>query len=109
VLILLAAILLAIFVLDRPWDIVVVVAAVAIEIGEATVFIWWSQRRKATVGAETLVGETAVVVQELRPEGRVRLQGELWRARCDDGAAVAVGAQVRVRALDGLTLEVEQP
>jgi membrane-bound serine protease (ClpP class) len=35
----------------------------------------------------------------------VRLQGELWRARCAEGADA--GEQVRVVALDGLTLLVE--
>jgi membrane protein implicated in regulation of membrane protease activity len=36
----------------------------------------------------------------------VRIAGELWQARCDPGAAV--GDEVIVNALDGLTLVVER-
>ena len=62
-------------------------------------------RTRAVVGAEALVGALARVVAECRPEGRVRVHGELWRARCDAGAAE--GEDVVVRAVDGLTLLVE--
>jgi membrane protein implicated in regulation of membrane protease activity len=58
------------------------------------------------MGPETLVGETAQVVTPCRPTGQVRLQGELWQARCEEGADV--GEHVRVRALEGLTLIVER-
>ena len=39
-----------------------------------------------------------------RPEGQVRIKGELWQARCEAGADV--GDTVRVERLDGLTLVV---
>jgi membrane-bound serine protease (ClpP class) len=104
--VLLGAILLAVFVLDSPWSFLVVAGAVAFEIGEAWVLIRWSQRRTVSMGAETLVGETGAVVDALRPEGRVRVQGEVWRARGAEGALP--GELVRVRALDGLVLEVER-
>jgi membrane protein implicated in regulation of membrane protease activity len=41
----------------------------------------------------------------LRPDGQVRIDGEIWRARCERGCDA--GATVVVRAVDGLTLEVE--
>ena len=53
-----------------------------------------------------LIGAEAVVLEECRPFGRVRVNGELWRARCDDGADA--GETVVVRALDGLTLVVDR-
>jgi membrane protein implicated in regulation of membrane protease activity len=56
------------------------------------------------VGAESLVGADALVVEPCRPVGRVRIRGELWRARCDEGADV--GDTVAVRSLDALTLVV---
>lgn len=104
--VILGAVLLAVFVLDPPWSFVAVGGAVAFEAAEAFVLVRWSQRRKVAMGAETLVGETGEVVDPLRPEGRVRVQGEVWRARCAEGALP--GEQVRVRALDGLVLEVER-
>jgi membrane protein implicated in regulation of membrane protease activity len=55
-------------------------------------------------GAEALVGKTARVVAPCRPDGRVRVEGELWRARCEAGADV--GESVRVVSVEELTLEV---
>ena len=57
------------------------------------------------VGAETLIGAVAEVVSTCRPDGQVRVQGELWRARCEEGADR--GETVRVVDRDGLTLRVE--
>jgi membrane protein implicated in regulation of membrane protease activity len=37
----------------------------------------------------------------------VFLNGALWRARSTDGERVELGNRVRVRSVDGLTLEVE--
>ena len=102
---LVVAILLAVFVLEEPWTWVAVFAGATFELGEATFFIWWSKRRRAVVGAEVLIGQRALVAAECRPVGQVRLVGELWQARCDPGADV--GEEVIVRALDGLTLVVE--
>jgi membrane protein implicated in regulation of membrane protease activity len=104
--IVLIAVLLAVFVLDSPWNVAVVVGAIAFEGAEAWFLIRLSKRRQVQMGAETMVGEIADVVEPLRPDGRVRLHGELWRARCEEGALR--GERVRVRSLEGLTLEVER-
>jgi membrane-bound serine protease (ClpP class) len=102
---LLVGILLAVFWLDSPWDAVAIGAGAAFEIAETGLLFWWSKRRRAVVGAEALVGRRAVVAADCMPEGQVRVAGELWRARCEAGAAA--GDEVIVRAVDGLTLEVE--
>ena len=101
----LVAILLAVFVTVGTWDWVVLIAGIVIEIAETTFFVWWSKRRRATVGVDTLVGRRAVVAVDCTPEGQVRVAGELWHARCNGGAAA--GEEVVVRAVDGLILEVE--
>jgi membrane protein implicated in regulation of membrane protease activity len=45
------------------------------------------------------------VAVSCRPEGQVRVHGELWRARCEEGADA--GDEVVVERLeDGLTLIV---
>jgi membrane-bound serine protease (ClpP class) len=87
-----------------PWGVPLVAAAAAVEVGESLFWIWLSKRKRATVGAEALVGRTARVVRACRPLGYVRLDGELWEARCAEGADR--GDEVRVAALDGLTLIV---
>jgi membrane-bound ClpP family serine protease len=102
---LVVAILLAIFVLEEPWTWIVVLAGATFEVGEATLFVWWSKRRRAVVGVEALIGQRALVAADCRPVGQVRVVGELWQARCDAG--VDAGDEVIVKALDGLTLLVE--
>jgi membrane-bound serine protease (ClpP class) len=104
--ILLGAILLAVFVLPLEWGIVVVFLGAVFEIGETFFWLWYSRRRRVQVGAETLIGELAEVVTRCAPLGQVRLQGEIWRARCDEGAER--GEHVRVTAIEELTLVVER-
>jgi membrane protein implicated in regulation of membrane protease activity len=101
----LISLLLAVFVLEEPWSWVAVGIGIVLEIGETLFFFWWSKRRKATVGAETLVGRRAVVSVDCRPHGQVRVAGEIWQARCDGGADV--GERVIVREVTGLLLVVE--
>jgi membrane protein implicated in regulation of membrane protease activity len=103
--VLVGAILLALFVLPSPWGLVAVLAALVVEVGETAFWIWLSKRRRPQVGAEALIGAQAVVVAPCRPLGSVRVAGELWQARCEDGADR--GDVVRVLALDGLTLVVD--
>ena len=99
------AVILAVFVVPSPWGLVLVGAAAVVEIGETFFWIWLSQRHRAKVGAETLLGARAEVVSPCRPDGQVRIQGELWRARCEAGAGP--GDSVRVVERNGLTLLVE--
>ena len=101
----LIAVLLALFVLPTPWNVIVVIVAAVVDVIETGAFLWWSKRRRAAVGAETMIGKTAVAVGELRPEGQVRVGGELWQARCEDGAEA--GTRLVVRGIDGLRLQVE--
>ena len=75
------------------------------DIAETFLFIWWSKRRKATVGVDSLVGKSGVAVGELWPEGQVKVNGEIWNARCDGGCEA--GAAIVVRRVEGLMLEVE--
>lgn len=102
----LVAVLLALFVLPSPWNLIAVVVGGAWEIATALGALWWSQRRQATVGAEALMGREVEAKTALDPSGRVRVKGELWQARCVTGSAAA-GDRVRVVGIDGLTLLVE--
>lgn len=100
------AIVLAILVLPSPWGGVAIVVAAVIDVAETAFFVRWSKRRRATVGVETLVGRRATVVRALHSSGgQVKLDGEVWEARSDTD--LLPGAEVVVRAVDGLVLEVE--
>ena len=59
---LLGAILLAIFVLPSPWGIVAIVAGGLTDIAESVVFLKWSRRRRSVTGVEALVGGDEVEV-----------------------------------------------
>jgi len=101
-----AAILLAIFVLPSPWGLIAIVLSGIWETGQTFATIRWSQRRRAHIGAEALVGATARVVERCDPAGKVAVNGEIWNARCENGAEH--GESVQVRGLQGLTLVVER-
>ena len=98
---LLGAILLAIFVLPSPWGIVAVVAGGLTDIAESLVLLKWSRRRRAVTGVETLIGETAVVSSPTQ----VRVAGEIWEARSD--RMLVPGDKVVVHGVEGLTLLVD--
>ena len=61
--------------------------------------------RPPATGAEGLVGKLATVRERLAPEGQVLVAGEIWRAVAD-GEPLEPGVQVRIVAVDGLTLRV---
>lgn len=98
---LLGAILLAIFVLPSPWGIVLVIAGGLLDITESLVLLKWSKRRRSSVGVDALVGQRAVVSTPTQ----VRVAGELWEARAD--RPLVPGEEVVVRGVEGLTLIVD--
>jgi membrane-bound serine protease (ClpP class) len=61
--------------------------------------------RPPATGAEGLIGKTGSVRVRLAPEGQVLVSGEIWRAVAE-GEPVEIGGQVRIVAVDGLTLKV---
>ena len=96
--------LLALFVLPQPWGLAAIVAGATIDLAETAFFLRWSQRRRAHVGVEALVGRHALVVSALAPRGQVKIDGELWAAESD--TSVESGSEVLVREVQGLTLLV---
>jgi membrane-bound serine protease (ClpP class) len=69
-----------------------------------------SFRWKQSTGKEELVGEegeVTVAVDSPGGFGMVFVHGELWRAAITGGQSIPKGAKVRVKKVEGLTLEVE--
>jgi membrane-bound serine protease (ClpP class) len=62
------------------------------------------RRRPVTVGPQAIVGRLG----EVRRDGLVFVNGELWQARAVDNEPLQPGDRVRVEALNGLTLEVSR-
>lgn len=67
-----------------------------------------ARRRKPEAGREELVGAVGKVVEELDPEGVIKVRGELWKAVSRDGGRIPVGERVKVVEVRGLTLIVEK-
>jgi len=101
---LILALVLALIFLDWPWNLVAILGGLTVETAELTWGLSLARRWKPKTGAEAMIGAEAEVVSACRPVGEVRVQGELWQARCDEGADA--GDIVRIERLDGLTLVV---
>ena len=102
------AIIAAVLWLPAGWGIATVAAATVVEVAEVGFWIWLSRRRRIAVGAEALPGARALVVTACRPDGYVRVHGELWKAMCAEGAEP--GDEVVVERLDNdLVLLVNRP
>ena len=91
------AILAAIFLLPSPWGIVAIVAAFFVDLAEVGFGLWYAKRRKPQTGPEALIGAIANVVVRCDPLGQVRVKGELWQARSENTAEE--GEEVRVEAI----------
>jgi membrane protein implicated in regulation of membrane protease activity len=102
--VLLVLAIVGLFVLPDPWGVIAVFAAAVIEVGEVLFWIRFLRRYPVRTGAEGLVGERGEVIVRCAPLGRVRLRGEIWNARSDE--PLELGEEVRVEAVDGLTLVV---
>jgi membrane-bound serine protease (ClpP class) len=103
---LIAMIALAVFLLPPAWGLAAVSLGIVVEVAEVGFWVRFLRRYRVTTGAEGLIGARGEVIETCDPDGRVRMRGEIWRARCR--SRVEVGEQVTVTGLDGLTLEVNR-
>jgi len=91
--------------LPTPWNIVGFLVVIPLWILELLAWNRSMKGRRKAVGAQTLLGREAVVMTACRPLGQVRIDGEIWKARCDAGAGE--GDTVRIVDRDNLALIVE--
>ena len=68
-----------------------------------------SEKRKDLVGSESMIGQTALVVSGFldTDEGRVRFEGENWRAKLEGDGEVSEGREVEIVSRKGLLLKVK--
>ncbi len=59
-----------------------------------------------TIGREWMVGELGEAVDDVDPEGTVRVRDSVWRARTNRATPILAGEQLEVVEVDGLLLEV---
>jgi membrane protein implicated in regulation of membrane protease activity len=89
------------FILPAPWNVIGFVASLVVAIVEVAFWNRTVRRRPPRVGAETLLGSRATVIDP----GQVRVSGEIWEAT--SSASLNPGEIVTVVGRDGLTLVVE--
>jgi membrane-bound serine protease (ClpP class) len=90
--------------LDHPWNLVGFFVVFGLWLVELGLWNRTVRHHRKVVGAQTLIGQDAVVTTPCNPVGQVRLEGEIWEARCDAGAST--GDRVRVVGREKLTLIV---
>ncbi len=64
-------------------------------------------RKPPAIGEEELIGKRGLVIEDLDPEGKILIEGEIWRARSISGH-IREDKEVIVRGVEGLTLIVEE-
>ena len=103
----------ALILVDSPWPGARIklstALGVALPLGLITVILLRlaiaAHRQKAITGEPGMIDAIGVAQTDIEPAGKVLVHGELWEAR--SLKRIAEGARVRVRAVEGLTLEVE--
>lgn len=60
-----------------------------------------------TIGREWMIGELGIVIDDVDPDGVVEVGSGRWRARTNRATPVKRGDEIRVAAIDGITLEIE--
>jgi membrane protein implicated in regulation of membrane protease activity len=103
---LILVLILALIFLPMPWSLLVIAVAAVLELSLWFFGIRYSRRRKAQVGVQTMIGLVGEAISTLAPEGQVKVDGEIWQARAEEGARA--GDHVRVTAVRGLMLDVEK-
>jgi len=71
-------------------------------------YIRMTMKKKPQAGPEALIGKIGIVYSTLEPEGEVRIEGIIWRARSVDNSKIEKNEKVRVVKIEGLTLIVEK-
>jgi membrane-bound serine protease (ClpP class) len=66
-----------------------------------------AMRRPQATGAESLVGTQGVTLSPLDPLGKVKVRGEIWKARTE-GEALLKDERIEVLRVEGLTLVVRR-
>lgn len=69
-------------------------------------FTVMGRKRKVQTGSEEMIGDVAIVVKDIDPDGMVDFKGEIWAATAG-GKKFFKGEKVKIRSVEGLVLHVE--
>ena len=94
--------------LDPSWWVLVIVCggAVLFMLSGMTAMVR-ARFSTPTIGREELIGEMGTAEVDVAPDGVVRINEALWRARTNRATPIKSGDEIRVVAVEGIVLEVE--
>lgn len=67
--------------------------------------------RQVATNADSLIGKTAMVTEDINNDegtGFVKINGQVWSARTNDGALIGKGEKVLVLSIEGVKLIIER-
>lgn len=70
-------------------------------------YVFYPHFRKPRSGREEMIGLSGIAIEELNPEGQVKIRGEIWEAKAVDNK-VKKGEKIEVVNMDGLKLLVRR-
>ena len=89
--------------------ITIINSLIAFELIEHFIFpLFWfilKGRKRSSCGVMGMIGETVEIKRWEKTEGKVLVNGELWKAVCD--VPLSVGSKAVVSDIEGLTLKLE--
>ena len=72
--------------------------------------LFYNKSKEVATNVDALIGRQAIVSEEIKPVvgGRVKVDGDDWKAVTADGKSVEAGKIVRILKLDSVILTVEE-
>lgn len=99
----------AVFGIPVDWPFLFGVAALELVlIGVSAAIYLHYRHKKVTTGTESMVGETGEIIEWNETSGRVRVQGEPWKAVSETILPLTPADKIRVKAVDGLVVTIEK-
>ena len=89
------------------WIILLIVVCTALWFGFALTTVVRSRFSTQTIGRDHLIGRIGTADTAISPEGTVRVDDALWKARSTRVSGIEPGDQVEVVAVEGIVLEVD--
>lgn len=88
-------------------DAIILISIIILSIGIFLVIITLrTYKNRIITGQQGLIGRIGVVTVKLEPEGKIKIDGEIWNAISDK--PVKVGEEVEIIKVSGMKLTVEK-
>ncbi|HLF14899.1 MAG TPA: nodulation protein NfeD [Bacteroidota bacterium] len=95
-------------VVEVSWEVIITVVLVSVFFFLFVIGMGLkAQRRKPTTGVQGLAGEEGIAIGDLRPDGQVKVHGEIWAA-ASTGGEILKGEKIIVEKSENLRLVVHR-